>query len=186
MAVTPNEVERVEFKTTRVAKGYDPDEVDNFLDRVTEAMRDMERQINDLDAKLQAKTRELLAVKSQANDAPTAVIAPVQQTPTRILELAQETHDRLVSEAKGSAEEIVKAAGDESNRIRYRAEQDAQTIVGEASKDADNRRAAAEERMRTAEHQLATLEAARDKLRDFLHSTLTDTVSKIDNTTTGQ
>jgi cell division initiation protein len=179
MAVTPNEVEHVEFGTTRMSKGYDPDEVDAFLDRVAEAMRAMERQINDLDTKLRAKTQEV----ARLTESPTAVISPVQQpqTPTRILELAQETHDKLVSEAKQSAEEIVKAAGDESNRIRYRAEQDAQTIVGEASKDADNRRSIAEEKMRYAERQLATLETARDNLRAFLDTTLTQTIASIDS-----
>ena len=115
MQVTIEQIETKEFKI--IARGYDPKEVDEFLDDV---MDTMEKQLDEI----QALQQQLASAKAAqpAGNAPTQVIRPVQsayaapkaEVPDKafreILEMAQKVKDETIAKAEAQAEEIVAKA----------------------------------------------------------------------------
>ncbi len=103
MDVTPQLLTEVEFRQS--LRGYDPDEVDRFLEQVAAAV-----------AKLQGRLSEALhradaAERSSGSRASAAGGAEVStETITRTLVLAQRTADETVAEANAEAVEIRRAA----------------------------------------------------------------------------
>ena len=122
MQVTIEMIETKEFKV--ISRGYDPKEVDEFLDDI---MDEMARQQDEI----QALQQQLAAAKAAqpANNAPTQVIRPVQssyaapakaEVPDKafreILEMAQKVKDETIAKAEAEAAQILtkaQAAADE-------------------------------------------------------------------------
>lgn len=114
MAVTIEMIETKEFKV--IARGYDPKEVDEFLDDI---MDEMARQLDEI----QSLQQQLAAAKAAPNvPAATQVVRPVQASPyaapkaaqaevpdkafREILEMAQKVKDETIAKAQNEAEEI--------------------------------------------------------------------------------
>lgn len=141
--LTADDVLNKKFQATKFREGYEQDEVDEFLDEVVEAMRQLEAENAELKAQLEAANARLAdAPASSATPAaaPVAPAAPVAAaTPAAapaaadpasasgMLELAQRLHDehvangkaegeRIVSEARSTGEQIVREAEDQRNR----------------------------------------------------------------------
>lgn len=122
MQVTIEMIETKEFKV--ISRGYDPKEVDEFLDDI---MDEMARQQDEI----QALQQQLAAAKAAqpANNVPTQVIRPVQssyaapakaEVPDKafreILEMAQKVKDETIAKAEAEAAQILtkaQAAADE-------------------------------------------------------------------------
>ena len=122
MQVTIEMIETKEFKV--ISRGYDPKEVDEFLDDI---MDEMARQQDEI----QALQQQLAAAKAAqpVNNAPTQVIRPVQSSYTapakaevpdkafrEILEMAQKVKDETIAKAENEAAQIIskaQAAADE-------------------------------------------------------------------------
>lgn len=114
MAVTIEMIETKEFKV--IARGYDPKEVDEFLDDI---MDEMARQLDEI----QSLQQQLATAKAAQNvPAATQVVRPVQASPyaapkaataevpdkafREILEMAQKVKDETIAKAQNEAEEI--------------------------------------------------------------------------------
>lgn len=109
MALTPQDVQSVQFATVKMKTGYDMEDVDAFLDRVeAELVR-----LNAENASLTEQLRTLESKPAAAQD--TAPVPVVPATPTgtpseqavRMLDLAQKTADETVASAKQEADAIV-------------------------------------------------------------------------------
>lgn len=170
--IDPQGIERVEFSTTRIKSGYDPDEVDNYLDRVAESLRSALDSAAQKDAEIVTLRRRVAELESRANDTPTAQLPIIQAEPTaaaaRLLDLAQKTADDLVSQAQQEAVDIT-----------ARADENARDIVNAATLDADKRRRAAEAQAYKAEQDLAALADTRANVRATLEGHLTDLHGKL-------
>jgi cell division initiation protein len=95
MALTPSDVEQKTFSTA--LRGYDLDEVDDFLDTIVATLRDLEDQL------------------AKAKAAPPPSPAPAAPTLDegalgRVLVTAQATADSIVAEAKADSERILAEA----------------------------------------------------------------------------
>lgn len=108
MALTPEEIEQHAFRER--FRGYDPDEVDAFLDRVVGALRAVERE---RDAALAAREE----VQQQAGESETLL------------------RDTLVN-AQRTAEQTLADARADADRIRERAHEQAARIVADAQERA--------------------------------------------------
>ncbi len=117
--LTISMIEEKDFRT--VAKGYDPDEVDVYLDDICDEMELMGNEIAALRRELDA-ARQRLSLQSNAPyaapAAPAAAPAPAQSgsndTFREILEMAQRVKDQTIADAKAKAEKIVADAEDEA------------------------------------------------------------------------
>lgn len=129
MPITVAMIEEKEFKTKM--RGYDPVEVDEFLDEICDEMVAMQEEIATLTQRLNQNAHN--AYVSSAIPAPVPPPAPIPaQAPApkaveaskareetgeaaqRLLAQAQKVYDQTIAEAKAKAEEILNGA---SNRV---------------------------------------------------------------------
>ncbi|WP_433584322.1 DivIVA domain-containing protein [Microbacterium hydrocarbonoxydans] len=161
MALTPDDVVTKQFQHVRFKDGFDPDEVDDFLDEIVIEWRKALEENAELKAKLAAyESGEAAAAPAVAEapaPAPAVQAAPAAEaapsgsaTATAgIIELAQRLHDEHVAEGEAKRNQLIADAENEVNRIRTEAE--------------------AKQREETARHERErnTLEARITELRNF-------------------
>ena len=103
MAVTVEMIASKEFKV--VSKGYDPSEVDDFLNDICEEMEGLEDDIKQLRSAL---------TKAEATPAP-VVAAPAPREET--IADAKAEADKIIAEAKAKADKMLQNAQTESARL---------------------------------------------------------------------
>ena len=96
MPLTPIDVQQKTFVTT--FRGYDLDEVDDFLDEVVTSLKDYEQRLHDAQQRIAILETQALG----RGDSEAAI--------SRALVSAQRSADLIVSDAKGEAERILAAA----------------------------------------------------------------------------
>jgi DivIVA domain-containing protein len=170
--VDPQDIERVEFRTTRVKEGYDQDEVDNFLDRVADALRSRNEELNKANDEI-VILRRRVAELTRVNDSSATMELPViaaapSESAARLLELAQKTADDVIAQAQAQAVEIQTRADEIANDIR-----------NAATEDADKRRRAAEAQAYKAEQDLDLLTGVRKSVRSQLEAQLKDLYGRL-------
>ena len=86
--LTADDVLNKKFQPTKFREGYDQDEVDEFLDQIVEAMRDLENENAELKAKLEAANARVAELSEGAPVvtatpvSPVAPVAPVVESPS--------------------------------------------------------------------------------------------------------
>jgi DivIVA domain-containing protein len=151
MALTPDDVVTKQFQHVRFKEGFDPDEVDDFLDEIVVEWRKTIAENDELKSKLaayesgeatpaatEAPVAEPAAAEPVVEEAPAP--APVASTPTPdiepaaqsagIIELAQRLHDEHVSDAQAQAASIVAEAEQKGREERARLEKERVTLEG--------------------------------------------------------
>lgn len=123
MTLTPADVEQKTFSTA--LRGYELNEVDDFLDEVVATIKGLQDELADAKAKL------------AAGGAAVATAAVDESAVGRVLVAAQETADRLVSDAQSEAERILsEARAEAAAHEAEKAEQKAAVEVEMAELDA--------------------------------------------------
>ena len=130
MAITPADIEKKTFSTA--LRGYDLDEVDDFLDEMVVAVRELEEEL------VQAKERvaqleqdpDAVAALAAVSAAPSTP-APDESAVGRALIAAQAAADRMLDDARSEADKIVGDARSEADtfareRDQKKAEVDAE------------------------------------------------------------
>ena len=131
MPITVSMIEEKEFKTKM--RGYDPVEVDEFLDEICDEMVAMQEEIATLNQRLsQAQASHVNAFAPAAVPAPAAIPVPapapapapaaepapqkedVSEAAQKLLARAQKVYDETIAEAKAEAKEILDSA---NNRV---------------------------------------------------------------------
>jgi DivIVA domain-containing protein len=114
MALTPDDVVTKQFQHVRFKEGFDPDEVDDFLDEIVVEWRKTIAENDELKAKLAAYESGESAPAPVA--APVAAPAPVAEAPqgagapvatAGIIELAQRLHDEHVAEGLAQRDKLI-------------------------------------------------------------------------------
>jgi len=130
MALTPDDVVHKEFQHVRFKDGFDPEEVDDYLDEIVVEWRKTIEENTELKAKLAAfESGEGTAASAPVAAAPAAPVqaAPVGEasatgTSAGIIELAQRLHDEHVAEGEAKRKQLIQDAESEVARIRTEAE----------------------------------------------------------------
>ncbi|GAA1145509.1 DivIVA domain-containing protein [Microbacterium oxydans] len=133
MALTPDDVVTKQFQHVRFKDGFDPDEVDDFLDEIVIEWRKALEENVELKAKLAAyesgAAPEAAAPAAEAPAAAPVAEAPAEPAPTGsatatagIIELAQRLHDEHVAEGEAKRNQLISEAETEVARIRTEAE----------------------------------------------------------------
>ena len=136
---TPHLLTDVRFSVSR--KGYDPDEVDNFLERVSAAVAQLQDKLRQATAAAEAaETRAADAVRNESRlqarvaeleagaggaPAPAPIVVPVRATDAEaeaeaassVLVMAQRTADATINDARTNAAQMIAEAEHESTRI---------------------------------------------------------------------
>jgi DivIVA domain-containing protein len=144
MALTPDDVVTKQFQHVRFKEGFDPDEVDDFLDEIVVEWRKTIAENEELKAKLAAlESGESAPVEASAPapaDEPEEVVveeavvetpapAPVAETAATgtaatagIIELAQRLHDEHVADGKAQRDQLISDAQSQATAIVAEAE----------------------------------------------------------------
>ena len=130
MAITVSDIEQKEFAYK--GAGYDPYDVDQYLDQICDEMIALQDRIDRLEQDL-AKARQEAEVAAKAvkpvqpeivRAEPVQPVAQTSQTLENILLSAQKLADGAVEEAKRRAEGIVKEAQDSAAELLNNAKED--------------------------------------------------------------
>lgn len=169
--ITPTEVAGASFKTVR--KGYDPDEVDAFLDRAAKALEEAQQQAAAMEARARAAVARLQELSTAQESAAPAAPPPAAAEPavsvgpdeaetiSRTLLLAQRTADTTVAEARAEAERILGEARVEAEATIDSTREMSAKLLEDARADA--RRSTEAERL-AAENEVQSLVARREFL----------------------
>ncbi len=125
MALTPEDVVTKQFQHVRFKEGFDPDEVDDFLDEIVVEWRKTIAENEELKARvaeLESGAAAAAAAVAVVETAPGAVVeevpAPVAAAPATggaaasagIIELAQRLHDEHVAEGQAQRDKLISDA----------------------------------------------------------------------------
>ena len=210
MPLTPADVHNVAFSKPPIGKrGYNEDEVDQFLDlveleltRLVEENSDLVQQVSELEA-------ELAHAKRSGSAAPAAapVAAPVAKPePAKVVEapaaaataedpsghlqaakllgLAQETADRLTSDAKTESQRTIADARASSEQMVAEARGKSDTMLSEARQKAEallsDARNRSESQLKQAEDKAAALKADAEKKHAEVMGTINEQRSALE------
>lgn len=118
MALTPDDVVTKQFQHVRFKEGFDPDEVDDFLDEIVVEWRKALAENEELKAKLAAYESGAAPAAAEPAPAPAAAPAPAPAPAVAeggapgaasagIIELAQRLHDEHVAEGRAQRDQLI-------------------------------------------------------------------------------
>lgn len=188
MALTPEDVVTKVFQHVRFKEGFDPDEVDDFLDEIVVEWRKTIEENNQLKAKIaELESGQSAApvaatpapVEASAPSQPVAVAAPVatDASPAQsagIIELAQRLHDEHVAEGKSQRDQLIADAQAQATRI---------VVDAEAKGRAETDRLAQEREV--LETRITELRGFERDYRANLRSYIEGQLKDLEQTTTG-
>ena len=127
MALSPDDVVHKEFQHVRFKDGFDPEEVDDYLDEIVVEWRKTIEENNDLRAKLAAYESGAAAPAAAAPTSAAPIAPPVTGAAATgasagIIELAQRLHDEHIAEGEAKRRQLIEDAEAEVSRIRTEAE----------------------------------------------------------------
>lgn len=160
MALTPDDVVTKQFQHVRFKEGFDPDEVDDFLDEIVVEWRKTIAENEELKAKLAEYESGAASAPAAAAPAPAPAVeapapaaavdgAPPAAASAGIIELAQRLHDEHVAEGQAKRDQLISEA-----------QAQAASIVAEAE-------AKGRDELARLERERSTLETRITELRQF-------------------
>jgi len=187
MALTPEDVVTKQFQHVRFKEGFDPDEVDDFLDEIVVEWRKTIAENEELKAKLAAYESGSAPAEAAPAAAPVAEEPVVEETPAPepvaaeapaadaapaaasagIIELAQRLHDEHVAEGQAQKDKLISEA-----------QAQAASILAEAEAKGRDELARLESERATLETRISELRTFerdyRTQLRGFIEEKLRD------------
>lgn len=131
MALTPDDVVTKQFQHVRFKEGFDPDEVDDFLDEIVVEWRKTIEQNEQLKAeneRLKAEAAESGSAPAEHDDsaqgeqADEAASGAVVASSAGIIELAQRLHDEYVADGIAQRDQLVSEAQAQATALVSEAE----------------------------------------------------------------
>ena len=139
MDVTPQLIEQIDF--AEKFRGYDPDQVDDFLERVGATLAELTKTSRDAIARAERAEAELRnAPEASRAPAPAAAAMSDEEEAmqsTRTLMMAKRTADAAIADARQEAQKLVADARTAADQQAREARTEADRIVGEARVNAD-------------------------------------------------
>jgi DivIVA domain-containing protein len=181
MDITPQVINEVEFPLK--VRGYDPDEVDDFLERMAVGVGQLQERLEQLTeraaaaerraAELEKRVRE--GVPDKAGGSPSAM-TPAQETEqlSRTLAMAQRFVDQAMKEAQDDADRLVAEATDRSQRMRTEADVEIERLRNEAQAEIADEVRRLEEARGSLQGDVEALTRHADDQRARLRSSLAD------------
>lgn len=150
-------VSNVQF--TERKRGFDPDEVANYLHQIDGKIAGMRAMASEaMDRAELAEERARLAEQAAALRSSDDDVAEAAS----ILAMAQRTADATVSEARTEAARLLAAATTEADQVRAVSQAEAQQLIAEARREIDSTRT---EHLDILRHEVAVLEESRDAIQ---------------------
>ncbi len=143
MDVTPQLLKEVEFREK--FRGYDPDEVDDFLERVGVALSQLHDRLRESETHIETANARAARSEARVRDN-----SDMDETLRRTLVLAQRTADAAIKEAEEQAAAIVGEAQTKARQQLATADERSQQSIAGADTEAKRRLAGADEQVQRA------------------------------------
>lgn len=127
MAITIQTIETKEFKIK--PNGYDPEEVDLFLDSIIAEFEDMQREIQQLRTAAARPQKPAAPAISETSEAAQKLLANAQRVSDETMADARKQADSVIADARLKADELLA----EARRDQVRLEDTLQTLRGAAN-----------------------------------------------------
>ena len=187
-ALTPQDIENQVFREK--FKGYDQDEVDGFLDRVSDRLNELVREREELLARVERVERDA-AESIEAERLLKRTLITAQRTADETVAEAAAQANTMVSEAAERATQItvdaeerahrtITAAEDQARQIVGEAEQRAADLVSSARREAQARQDAAEKELEQVRRAVAELQRFRTEYRDRVRAVVAQQLDILD------
>ncbi|MBW3667773.1 MAG: DivIVA domain-containing protein [Actinobacteria bacterium] len=167
MDVSPKTLREVEFREK--LRGYNPDDVDEFLERVAAGLEILQERLRQ--ATERAVRAEQRATESNEGD----------DAMRRTLVLAQRTADLAVQEAREQAQRIVADADNQAHGVRAEAAEHARRTIEEATREAWAQVGRLESARDDLHREIAALQQYLDGERARLRAVVGETLRRLDD-----
>ena len=167
MAISVRDIQEKEFGT-QATGGYNIEQVDDFLEEISEQMAalvrenlELNRQVKTLEVDLQAARTATAAAEAKTPDYnEKSYFANLQNAMRESLIGAQRIADETLEEANRKAQKTVSDAQAQADQITLSAREKADQLVGKAQQEADELAADAKGRVETLEARYEALKAS--------------------------
>ncbi|MGX7149187.1 DivIVA domain-containing protein [Enterococcus ureasiticus] len=130
MALTPLDIQNKNFSTKM--RGYNQDDVDDFLDQVTKDYEDSLQKTRELEKSLK-HAEEKLQYFNELKDALNQSIIVAQDTADKVKTSANKESEVIVTSAENTANEMISSAEKRSSNLITSAEEKAREILTDAT-----------------------------------------------------
>lgn len=168
MDVSPKTIREVEFREK--LRGYNPDEVDEFLERVAAGLEILQE-------RLRQATERAVRAEQRATE-----VGEGDDAMRRTLVLAQRTADAAVQEAKEQAAQLVAHADSQAQAVRAEAAEHARRTIEDATKEAWSQVARLESGRDELHEEIAALQRHLDGERARVRAALHEAIRRVDET----
>ena len=167
MAISVRDIQEKEFGT-QATGGYNIEQVDDFLDEISEQMATLVRENLELNKQIKTLETDVKAARlaAEAAEAKTpdynekSYFANLQNAMRESLIGAQRIADETLEEANRKAQKTVGDAQVQADQITVSAKEKADALVSQAQQEADQLTADAQERVNTLETRFEALKTA--------------------------
>jgi cell division initiation protein len=118
LRITPLDIYQQEFK--KVLRGVDPDEVEDFLERVADDYEQVLKENAELKKQIESLKKQL-ATGMRSKQASSSEVV-VREKADDVIRDARKEAENIIRQAKTEAENIIRKAGDKAQEIRPEAE----------------------------------------------------------------
>lgn len=135
MEPTTSEIRRQQFELVR--RGFDPQEVGVFLERIAEMMSNRDKQLAVMRAEIQTLERGLTEARS-AEEAVRLTMIAATKTKDEIIAAAEKAAEERLQAATGTAEATITGARREALALIEESRRDAEALMASASQEHDD------------------------------------------------
>ena len=168
MPITSLEIKDKTFSTR--FRGFDPEEVDEFLDIVVRDYEDLVRSNHDKDLHIKS-LEERLSYFDEMKDSLSQSVLIAQDTAERVKQAANERSNNIIQQAEQSAQRLLEEAKYKANEILRQAADNAKKVAVETEELKNKSRVFHQRLKSTIESQLAIVESS--DWEDILRPTAT-------------
>lgn len=124
MTLSAEDIVNKQFTSTKFRDGYDPDEVDDYLDEVVKEFRAIQLENEELKRKIGASESRLAEVQRSGGSLAAATGGEGAETGTssQMLQLARKLHDQHIDEGRQERERIIEEGRQQVERMLQEAE----------------------------------------------------------------
>lgn len=177
MTLSPEDVEQQVFRERR--RGYDPEEVDQFLDQVSSALGDLLRERDAANAKLAETENGGTASRENEDLLRRALISAERTAHQRIAEASEEA-DQIREDARRYAAELRETAESEAAELREAAARDAAELRESVEAEVSQERALARVGADRVRRAVAELQSFRDDYRERVQGVIAEQLAALD------
>lgn len=131
--ITLEEMENISFRKSGFS-GYKCDDVDDFVEKVVQKVKSLERANRELESRLEQQNSEITKCKEKAESVQNALIT-AEMTAKQIVMEATRKSDEQLSEAKEKAETLVRDAQERAEKIDQEANAKIEELINKTLRE---------------------------------------------------